>query len=457
MRRVCLYFLTFAVCIAAISCISPEVRESLGFPVYMSLVEGEVGSIGPRMPFDLHISADQSQVVKVNDHVLGEDMWVQAGRKISIEPLRAGIVNLEMELFGLIPVRRIAVSVFPKASVVVGGHSIGVLLASRGVIVSDYTSLVDVDGRRVSPGKAAGIQIGDVIVEVDGVPVDTVEDVERELNAPRLSDGRERYVTLTVMRRGQQHLLTVKPALCDVVNGVSGARTRRYRLGLYVRDSAAGVGTLTFYRPETGEYGALGHSITDITGRPDTDIADGQIVRAYITGVSYGASGRPGEKMGTFDGVVDVLGDIRRNTDCGIYGLTRVPLTNPIYSEPIPVASVSEVREGPAKMLTVVSGATIEEFDIVIEKIQRQSKPDTKGLVIRVTDPRLIARTGGIVQGMSGSPIVQDGKLVGAVTHVLVSDPTSGYGILAEWMLLQTQGPAAELRSHADVSPARAA
>ena len=170
-------FLTFAVCVALVR--FPQVRESFGFPVYMSLVEGEVGSIGPRMPFDLHISADQSQVVKVNDHVLGNDMWVQAGRKISIEPLRAGIVNLEMKLFGLIPVRRIAVSVFPKASVVVGGHSIGVLLAARGVIVSDYSSLVDVDGRRVSPGKAAGIQVGDVIVEVDGVPVDTVEDVER--------------------------------------------------------------------------------------------------------------------------------------------------------------------------------------------------------------------------------------------------------------------------------------
>ena len=161
--------------------------------------------------------------------------------------------------------------------------------------------------------------------------------------------------------------------------------------------------------------------------------------------------------MGTFDGVVDVVGDIRRNTDCGIYGLTRVPLTNPIYSEPIPVASVSEVKEGRAKMLTVVSGATIEEFDIVIEKIQRQSKPDTKGLVIRVTDPRLIARTGGIVQGMSGSPIVQDGKLVGAVTHVLVSDPTSGYGILAEWMLLQTQGLATELHSHAGMTLTKAA
>ena len=143
--------------------------------------------------------------------------------------------------------------------------------------------------------------------------------------------------------------------------------------------------------------------------------------------------------MGTFSGLGDVLGDIRRNTECGIYGVASVPFTNPIYPDPIPVASVSDVKEGPAKMLTVVSGSTIEEFDVYIEKIQRQSKPDTKGLVIRTTDPQLLSRTGGIVQGMSGSPIVQDGKLVGAVTHVLVSDPARGYGVLAEWMLLQAR------------------
>lgn len=437
MRRVALYFLTFAVCLLAVSAVSPEVRESLGFPVYMTMTEGEVSWIGSRVPFDMHIKADRSQIVKVNDNLLTGDMRIAAGTPISIESLRAGVVNLEMRLFGLIPVRRIAVSVFPKASVIVGGHSIGVLLASRGVIVSDYSTLIDVSGRRLSPGKSAGVQIGDVIVAVDGVPVDTVQDVERAVNAPRIQSSSDRTVELTIVRNGQKLVLTVAPALCDTDEQGSGTTTRRYRLGLYVRDSAAGVGTLTFYHPETGAYGALGHSITDMTGKLHVDITNGQIVRAFITGVYYGTGGRPGEKMGTFDGTTDVLGDIRRNTDCGIYGVANTPLVNPIYPNPIPVASVSEVKEGPAKMLTVVSGSTIEEFDIYIEKIQRQSKPDTKGLVIRITDPQLISRTGGIVQGMSGSPIVQDGKLVGAVTHVLVSDPTSGYGILAEWMLLQ--------------------
>lgn len=437
MRRVVLYFLTFTVCIMAVSVVSPEVRETLGFPVYMTMNEGEVSLIHSWVPFGMHISADKGQIVKVNDNILTGDVRVQAGNPISIESLRSGVVNLEMKLFGLIPIRRIAVSVFPNAEVVVGGHSIGVLLASRGVIVSDYSSLVDVNGRRVSPGKAAGIQIGDVIVEVDGVAVDTVQDIERAINAPRAQGQGERVVQLTVVRNGQRLTLTVVPVLCEAEDSTVGTGGRRYRLGLYVRDSAAGVGTLTFYHPETGAYGALGHSVTDMAGKHHVDITNGQIVRAFITGVYYGTGGRPGEKMGTFSGSGDILGDIRRNTDCGIYGVASVPLTNPIYPDPIPVASVSEVKEGPAKMLTVVSGSAIEEFDVYIEKIQRQSKPDTKGLVIRTTDPQLLSRTGGIVQGMSGSPIVQDGKLVGAVTHVLVSDPARGYGILAEWMLLQ--------------------
>lgn len=437
MRRVVLYLLTFVVCVMAVSVVSPEMRETLGFPVYMTMNEGDVSLIQSWLPFDMHISADQGQVIKVNDTVLTGDMRVQAGTPISIEPLKSGVVNLEMKLFGLIPIRRIAVSVFPKAEVVVGGHSIGVLLASRGVIVTDYSSLVDVSGRRVSPGKAAGIQIGDVIVEVNGVAVDTVEDIEREINAPSVHGSGERTMRLTVIRNGEQLVLTVTPALCEIEDEAAGTMKTRYRLGLYVRDSAAGVGTLTFYHLETGTYGALGHSVTDIAGKNQVDITDGKIVRAFITGVYYGTGGRPGEKMGTFSGLGDVLGDIRRNTECGIYGVASVPFTNPIYPDPIPVASVSDVKEGPAKMLTVVSGSTIEEFDVYIEKIQRQSKPDTKGLVIRTTDPQLLSRTGGIVQGMSGSPIVQDGKLVGAVTHVLVSDPARGYGVLAEWMLLQ--------------------
>jgi len=399
--------------------------------------EGETAHIRSWVPFDVHISVDKSQIVKVNGSVTADNVLIRAGTPISIESLRSGVVNLEMKLFGLIPVRRFAVSVFPKAEVVVGGHSIGVLLASRGVIVSDYSTVTDVYGRRLSPAKDAGVRPGDVIVEVDGVAVNTVEDIEREINAPRVDDSFQRTVELTVIRNGQTLVIRVAPALCEVDElGVSRGR-RLYRLGLYVRDSAAGVGTLTFYHPETGLYGALGHSITDTTGKLNLDVTDGQIVRAFITGVYYGTGGRPGEKMGTFSGTGDILGDIRRNTDCGIYGVASVPFTNPIYPDPIPVATVNEVKVGPAKMLTVVSGSTIEEFDVHIEKIHRQSKPDTKGLVIRVTDLQLISRTGGIVQGMSGSPIIQNGKLVGAVTHVFVSDPLSGYGILAEWMLLQ--------------------
>ncbi|MGE5702682.1 MAG: SpoIVB peptidase, partial [Clostridia bacterium] len=208
-----------------------------------------------------------------------------------------------------------------------------------------------------------------------------------------------------------------------------------YRMGLYIRDSAAGVGTLTFYEPKSGAYGALGHVISDVDTGQAIVVGDGQIVQASVTSIEKGESGNPGEKFARFYNESVVLGNITKNTPFGIFGKMKESPKRSYYQEAIPVALAEQVQEGPAKILTVVDGQRVEEFDIEIVNVVKQHFPATKGMIIRVTDKRLLDKTGGIVQGMSGSPIIQNGKLVGAVTHVFVNDPTSGYGCFIEWML----------------------
>ena len=214
-------------------------------------------------------------------------------------------------------------------------------------------------------------------------------------------------------------------------------------IGLWVRDGATGIGTLTFSDPAGRRFGALGHQIVDGNGRPFR-FATGSVVEAFISGVRPGRPGVPGEKIGIFLNEDRRLGTIERNTPLGIFGrLEKVPDGWQV----LPVALENEVRPGPARLLTVIRGQQPEAFDVYIERVWPRGQASDKGVVVRVTDERLLATTGGIVQGMSGSPIVQDGKLAGVVTHVFVNDPTRGYGLFAEWMVR-------ELRTSADVAAA---
>jgi stage IV sporulation protein B len=206
-------------------------------------------------------------------------------------------------------------------------------------------------------------------------------------------------------------------------------------LGLYIRDSAAGVGTLTFYAPDQGVYGALGHVITDMDTQTPIVVGSGEILQSSVSSINKSQSGEPGEKRAHFLKEGRTLGSVERNTSFGIFGkMSQLP-EHSFRSEPMSVAFAEEVKEGPAHILTVVDKQKVEKFDIEIVHVSKQSSPATKGMVIKITDPKLLERTGGIVQGMSGSPIIQNGKLVGAVTHVFVNDPSSGYGCFIEWML----------------------
>ncbi len=335
-----------------------------------------------------------------------------------------GTFHMQVKLFGMIPVREMVVNVVPRTKVIPGGQSIGVLLHTHGVMVVGMADIKGKGGKKVNPAVDAGISVGDIILKVNDLEIKS----DAQLRSIIDNCGKEKKpLQLKIKRKDKTFSTTIKPTYCS--------ETRRYRLGLFIRDSAAGVGTLTFYHPESGSYGALGHMIADIDTAQQIDLADGCVVGANIQSIHPGKRGRPGEKIGLFEGKSTLTGNITKNTRYGIFGKLDDPVDNPVYDKPVPVALNNEIKPGPAQILTVVKGNRIEQYDIEIEKVLPNSRSDGKGLILKITDRELLQCTGGIIQGMSGSPIIQEGRLVGAVTHVFINDPTRGYGVLAEWML----------------------
>ncbi|HBC94837.1 MAG TPA: SpoIVB peptidase [Pelotomaculum sp.] len=350
-----------------------------------------------------------------------EGDFIAGSNPVALHP---GQLKLRLSLYGVVPVRDMLVSVSPEIKVVPGGQSIGVLIHARGIIVADTYDVVNQNEQRINPAAQAGIQKGDVILKIDGLEVGS-DSQFRDFVYRTGAAGESMAVEV---KRGEETFsTTLNPVLCK--------ETSDYRVGLMLRDSAAGVGTITFYEPDSKSYGALGHIITDVNTKHPVDLQDGKIVGASVQGIAKGKRGQPGEKIGILQGDKLLSGTINRNTRLGIFGNLQKPLENPVFTEPIPVAMTSQIHEGPAEILTVLSGDTVEKFSVEILKINPLVRQDGKALVLKITDERLLAQTGGIIQGMSGSPIIQEERLVGAVTHVFVNDPTRGYGVSAEWML----------------------
>ena len=407
-------------------CMSPQFQSVYSIPPTVRMIEGESALFTVSFPLTITIGRDFEefeQIVKLTPNLKNSSL----SQPVAVEPLRRGKTNVEIKLLGLIPLRTVEVDVIPPIRLYPGGHSIGVVLRSQGVIVVGHSPIKDKRGEMSLPAKDAGIMVGDVILSMNGIPIKNDSQVAEIVD---VNGRKKRQVDILVKRQDKQLHFSLIPA--------HDQETQRHRIGLFVRDSAAGVGTLTFYDNETQTYGALGHVITDNDTNQPIDCEEGKIVMATVSGIHHGKRGQPGEKIGVFIEEEQVIGDIRKNTNFGIYGRLTNNLEHQLYSEALPVASMSQVQIGSAQMLTVVDGETIEAFDIEIQKINLQDSPEGKGLVIKVTDQRLIDKTGGIVQGMSGSPIIQNGKLVGSVTHVFVHDPTKGYGCFMDWMLMES-------------------
>lgn len=369
---------------------------SLCLGVVLSLTLGLVGYLDYSLPASYYVTHS------------GE---ISCGASITASP--DSDTEMTLKLFGVIPIKEADYTVTDAPLLIPGGTPVGIKLLTEGVVVVDMTEVE----RGVCPCKEAGLKIGDCIKSANGRAIASSDDIQDIIAQ---SEGKE--IRLIISRDGKERALNLKAAYSQ--------KDGCYKAGLWIRDSQAGVGTLTFIEPKTGVYGALGHPVSDYDTGGIMPLRSGEIVSAAITSVDKGVKGAPGELHGRFTSERSA-GSILLNCERGIFGV----MGNIPQGEAIPMAFKSEVTAGDATILATVNGREPKEYNIQIEKITLNNLSGTKNMVIRVTDPELLMTTGGIVQGMSGSPILQKGKLVGAVTHVFVSDPTRGYGIFAENML----------------------
>lgn len=386
-------------------------QQYLDIPKTITVFEGQDYTFQKAVP----VSAS---LVSLNSTITLE----QDQKNVSLKANDSGKEEMLLEFAG-IPVKKVDVNVLKDFKVQPGGQSIGVKLNTVGVLVVGHHLVNTEDGKK-SPGEIAGIKIGDIITEIDGTKIEKMTDV-----APFVQNAGQSGKALDMVISRESGKFTTK------LTPLKDKGENSYKLGLYIRDSAAGIGTMTFVHPQSKKYGALGHVISDMDTKKPIVVEDGQIVRSTVTSIEKGSNGDPGEKLARFSSDREIVGNITKNSPFGIFGVLNKELKNGILDKPLPIALSHQVKEGPAKILTVVNDDRVEEFEIEIVSTIPQKFPATKGMVLKVTDPKLLEKTGGIVQGMSGSPIIQDGKLIGAVTHVFVNDPTSGYGVHIEWML----------------------
>ena len=319
-----------------------------------------------------------------------------------------------LKVFDLFPVKDVTVSVAKRRYVGVGGDVFGIKLYTKGVIVIKIDS-VDVSTGAQCPAQLAGIRCGDCITHVNGSVLVNADDF---VSAVEHSGGKE--LSLTVEREGEKLDLKLKPTASE--NG-------KHRAGLWVRDSSAGIGTVTFYDNENMNFAGLGHGVCDVDTGKIMPLSGGEAVRATVNGFYKSSSGDPGELCGVFSEVT--IGGLRVNCPTGVYG----ELKEPTDAKLMPVALESEVKEGAAQIIATVDGSGPQYYDVQITKIYPASGNEQRNMIVKITDKELLQKTGGILQGMSGSPIIQNSMLVGAVTHVFVNDPSQGYGIFAQRML----------------------
>ena len=331
--------------------------------------------------------------------------------------------SLKFKLFGFFTIKEVGVNLSESKEVYVGGIPLGFALDTKGVIVIGDNAVLTEKGD-VLTQKSEKLYAGDILTKINEQSITDVSVIQEELEK---SDGKE--ITLTAMRKDKEINVKLKPAL--------DLESKTYKLGLWVRDDASGIGTLTYVDKQSKSFGALGHPITDYETGTIVPVQDGKIYNCTLVGINKGQKGKPGELRCLFMQGKNSKGSVEKNTNHGVFG--KVEDLSGIIDENLSyeIGGRMGVRPGSAKIVSSVSGVR-EEYDIEIIKANHQTKSSDKSLVFSVKDKRLLSLTGGILQGMSGSPIIQNGKLVGAVTHVFLNDPTKGYGIYVDWMLAES-------------------
>ena len=377
---------------------SPWVREAASLPDALTLTSGQKFVVQTGLPM---LAASDGGAVSV---LASQD------ERVTISAEAGGQTSVTFSLLGLIPVHETRVNVVEERTLIPGGQAVGVALKTRGVLVVSDAA------------KGRALRAGDVILSADGKNVESTKALSEQVGTAQTDT-----VRLEVLRGGQTITVDAQ-AEPDPSDG-------RRKLGVWVRDSTAGVGTLTYIDPANQAYGALGHAIVDADTGGLLAAREGAILHASIVGVTKGQSGKAGELKGNFLKAGEQIGSLMENCEYGIYGVLDDMPENLLYPQWLRAGARSVVHTGRASIIATVDADGPQEYGVEIVRCFAQSEPSQKGMILRVTDERLLEKTGGIVQGMSGSPILQDGRIIGAVTHVYLSDATQGYGMYIEWML----------------------
>lgn len=329
-----------------------------------------------------------------------------------------GKINLSLNLFNTFSIKDINVNVVSKTKVIPMGNAIGMKLYTDGVLV---VGMSEIEGKK--PYENSGIKEGDRIVQIDKNEISNTEQLMEAVNKCNGNEVSVKYI------RDEK---TITTSITPVKNG-----NNQYKIGLWVRDAAAGVGTLTFYEPSSEMFGTLGHGILDIDTSGLIKIANGELVTTNILSITKGKKGEPGEIRGSIESGY-TIGSITKNTNFGVFGkLNKTLYINTQKSDEIEVALRDEIKTEDAQIICELENGKKQYYNIKIQKVFTNNNKDNKSMLIKITDEKLLQKTGGIIQGMSGAPIIQNGKFIGAVTHVLVNDPTMGYGVFADIMLKQ--------------------
>lgn len=377
--------------------------------IYMTTGESYVMNISS--PFEGEIKANE--VISINNEKVSKNRDIDLDGTSTITGHRDTVADMSLKFMGL-TVKNVKLCFMPEKKVDVIGKTVGICVDTRGVLVLGTGEVNSPDGKSYMPCKGS-IMSGDIITEINGSVTDCKEDL-----ADIVSKGGKLHIDIE--RNGKDMEFDITPVMC--------AEDESYKLGLWVRDSTQGIGTITYYDRENNVFGALGHPINDVDTGKLMEIEGGEILEADVVRAQKGEAGNPGSLGGNihFD---ETIGYVTSNNKKGIFGT----LTEDMKGIEMPVGYKNDIRVGNAFIYADLTGGRAEKYAVHIDSINKYNTKDTKNFVFTVTDKRLLELTGGIVQGMSGCPVVQNGKLIGAVTHVFVNDPERGYGIFIENMM----------------------
>ncbi len=383
-------------------------------PQNLQLAKGE----SVELSFQLPITAKTEEAIGVlgmTTEPLADEFQLRLGSSVFAEPMETGTTEVTFYLCDALPIKTIDATVVDRMFLVPIGQTVGISLETDGLLVLDTAGVTIENNEIVEPSKNI-LKTGDLLLEGNGEKL-----INKETLSAIVSGCQGEMVELLVMRNGVETTLSIEPAWSEI--------DQQYKIGIWLRDSIQGIGTVTYYNPETGEFGALGHGVYDVDTGDLMEIKSGTIYTSSLTEIIQGKEGSPGELRGGLN-MDDLLGEVYANTTEGVYGVLTADL--PSSQTAFPVALNHEIEKGSATILANIEGAETKEYEIEITGF---TNTNGKDMEITITDEELLEKTGGIVQGISGSPILQNGKIVGAVTHVLVNDPTRGYGIYIGNML----------------------